>query len=367
VSSSMRAAVYHGRHDIRIEERPVPRPAAGELLLRVGAVGVCGSDVGEWAHGPIQHPVNEPHPATGHRGPVIPGHEFSGTVVDVGEGVDPAWLGRAVASCGASACGACDACRDGASNRCARYSGVGLHRDGALAEYVATPVASCVAVDDLGLSLDEAALCQPMAIALHCVSRAGDVAGRTVVVVGVGGIGAFLVIALVESGAHVLAVDVDEARLALAGELGAHRRLHVAGDRADAERVLAALDGERAPVVMEVSGTAGGLATALAVAPTGGRIVAVGIQGAPRSLDLARLTVREQSIIGTNALVRETDFPRAVEVVARRRGTWAAIAPRVLPLDELVEGALRPMSEGRAPAIKTLIDPAATASRPLRG
>lgn len=363
---TMTAAVFHGRGDIRIEQRERPRPRPGELLLRVGTVGVCGTDVGEWAHGPIQHPVSSRHGSSGHLGPVIPGHEFSGTVVGVGEGVDPAWIGRRVASCGADACGACSSCLRGESNRCSRYVGVGLHRDGALAGFVTTPVASCVRVDDLGLGLDEAALCQPMAIALHCVSRAGSVEGELVVVLGVGGIGEFLVVALVESGAEVVAVDVDAGRLDLARELGAHRVLQVAGDDSDAEVVRAELDDDgRRPIVLEVSGTAGGLRTALAVAPVGGRIVAVGIQGAPRSIDLGALTVKEQSLIGTNALVREVDFPRAVEIVARRSGTWGSIAPRVLPLAELVDGALRPMSEGRAPAIKTLIDPWIDQARPM--
>src|SRR5690606_2040630 len=103
------------------------------------------------------------------------------------------------------------------------------------------------------------------------------------------------------------------------------------------------------------------------ISPPGTRVVAVGIQARPVELDLAALTVRELTIIGTNALVRETDFPHAVELVARRAGRWDLVAPWVLPLSELVEGALRPMSEGKARAVKTLIDPWATERRPIRG
>lgn len=362
----MVAAVYRGRRDITIERRAIPEPGPGELLVRVGTVGVCGTDVGEWAHGPLQHPVSRRHSASGHLGPVVPGHEFSGTVVGVGEGEDASWIGRRVASCGAAACGECEPCQRGASNRCAQYVGVGLHRDGALAGYVATPAASCVAIDELGLGLDEAALCQPMAIALHCVARAGSVDGELVVVLGTGGIGEFLVVALVEAGAEVVAVDVDRERLEIAGQLGAHRLVRVEGGERDAESLrVDVADHAQISVVFEVSGTAGGLQTALDISPVGARIVAVGIQGAPRTLDMAALTVREQSIIGTNALVRELDFPRAVELVARRSGSWGRVAPQVLPLSELVDGALRPMSEGRAPAIKTLIDPWIEVRRPL--
>jgi (R,R)-butanediol dehydrogenase/meso-butanediol dehydrogenase/diacetyl reductase len=110
---------------------------------------------------------------------------------------------------------------------------VGLHRHGALAEYVVTPPENCLSVADTGLTLDEAALCQPMSIAVHNVSRAGDVSGQVVVVLGVGGIGTFLVYALAETGAQVLAADVDPERLELAAELGAQRTVLVTGSPAD--------------------------------------------------------------------------------------------------------------------------------------
>ncbi len=362
----MKAAVYHGRHDVRIEERPQPVAGPGELLLSVGTVGVCGSDSGEWAYGPHQYPFDKPHPATGHLGAIIPGHEFSGTVVAVGDDVDAQWIGRQVASCGSVACGACAACRRGESNMCAVYAGVGLHRDGALAEYVATPVESCVSIDGLGISLDEAALCQPMAIAVHCVRRAGDVAGQTVLVQGVGGIGAFLTYVLAQAGADVVASDVDEERLQIAAELGAARAVLVGGSPADTETLVGALGGRELRVIFEVSGTAGGMRTALEIAPKGARIVVVGMQKGPIDIDLRPVTLFERTLIGTNAQIREVDFPKAVELIARRPGGWRRIAPRVIPLEDLVESALRPMSEGRAPAIKILIDPRANVERELK-
>jgi (R,R)-butanediol dehydrogenase/meso-butanediol dehydrogenase/diacetyl reductase len=364
--STMRAAVYHGNRDIRFEDVPVPRPGPGELLLEVGTAGVCGSDVGEWAHGPQQHWFDAPHPATGHQGAIIPGHEFSGTVVEVGEGVDPAWLGTPVASCGSVACGRCDACLRGQSNQCRLYAGVGLHRHGALAEYVVTPPENCLSVAGTGLTLDEAALCQPMSIAVHNVSRAGGVEGQVVVVLGVGGIGTFLVYALAETGARVVAADVDPTRLELAAELGAERTVLVAGTSHDPASIREALDDDELRVVFEVSGSPGGVATALELAPRGCRIVLVGIQKAPVEIDLGTVTMEEKILIGTNALVREVDFPRAVELVARRAGQWGLIAPRVVPLESYVDEALRPMSEGRPKAIKTLVDPRGTEVRPLR-
>ncbi|HWL02034.1 MAG TPA: alcohol dehydrogenase catalytic domain-containing protein, partial [Microbacteriaceae bacterium] len=190
--TTMTAAMYHGRGDIRIEQAPVPSALPGELLLRVGTVGVCGTDAGEWDHGPVQIPLEHPHAASGWQGPMAIGHEFSGTVIAVGEGVDPDWVGRQVASCGAAPCGECAACTRGESNLCRRYASVGLHRPGALAGFVSTPVGSCVSIEGLGMSLDEAALAQPMGIAVHNVRRAGDVDGQLVLLLGAGAIGAFL-------------------------------------------------------------------------------------------------------------------------------------------------------------------------------
>jgi (R,R)-butanediol dehydrogenase/meso-butanediol dehydrogenase/diacetyl reductase len=362
----MRAAVYHGREDIRFEDVAVPSPGPGELLLEVGTVGVCGSDVGEWARGPHQHWFDAPHPATGHQGPVIPGHEFSGTVVGVGAGVDESWLGAAVASCGSVACGECAACLRGQSNHCRMYAGVGLHRHGALAAYVVTPVENCLSIAGTGLSLDEAALCQPMSIAVHNVSRAGDVEGQVVVVLGVGGIGTFLVYALAQSGARVVAADVDPTRLELAVELGAERTVLASGTEDDADTVRREVGDDELRVVFEVSGSRSGALTALSLAPRGCRIVLVGIQAAPVEVDLAAVTAEEKVLIGTNALVREVDFPRAVDLVARRAGRWDLIAPRVVPLETYVEEALRPMSQGRPKAIKTLVDPRADSVRSLR-
>ncbi|MET4781358.1 zinc-binding dehydrogenase [Glaciihabitans sp. UYNi722] len=360
---TMLAAVYYDREDIRIETVSVPSPGPGELLLRTGTVGVCGSDAGEFTHGPSTHPVKVMNPFTHHLGPIIPGHEFSGTVVDIGKGVDQGWIGAMVASCGSVCCGVCAACRRGESNLCVTYNGVGLQRNGALAGYVTTPAAASVDVKPFGLSLDEAALCQPMAIAVHNVRRAGNVDGQTVLLIGAGGIGAFLVYVLKQLGALVVAVDRDAQRLTVASELGAD--ITVLVDGRDDEKTIRNTAGDvEFRVIIEATGSASALTTAFDIAPKGARIVAVGLQHTPTSLDLARFTLTEKTLIGTNAMVRETDFPFAVELVSRRRGGWGLIAPTVLPLQDLVDGAIRPMVEGRAIVIKALIDPWTLDQRP---
>lgn len=354
-SATMRAAVLHGKGDIRFEDVPVAHALPGEILLEVSTVGVCGTDAGEWAYGPKLFPVEAKHPITGHVGPMVIGHEFAGTVVEVGEGVDPSWLGKLVASCGSLPCGECEECTTGRSNLCRQYAAVGLHRDGALTKYVSAHPASCVDVGALGLGPEEAALVQPMAIAVHSMRRARLKAGDVAIVQGVGGIGAFLIHALVDAGAHVVAVDLSEERLEIATELGAH--LTILAGTPDSRDQIAAQFEKSIPVFFEVTGSDPGLQLAIDLVPMGTEIIMVGIHKAPRTVDLARVTVRELSLIGTNAMVRETDFPEAARLVAERRGQWGRIAPEPLPLEDLVEGALRPMSEGKPPAIKTLIRP----------
>lgn len=354
-AETMTAAVFHGRHDLRFEKVLVPQPAPGEVLLAVTAVGVCGTDAAEWDRGPKLLPLEDRHPVTGHRGPLVIGHEFAGHVAAVGEGVDDAWLGRLVASCGAGPCGNCRECTTGRSNVCRRYWAVGLHRDGALAPFVAAPVASCVDVGTRGIGEAEAALVQPMAIAVHAVRRSGAGLGDIAVVQGVGGVGAFLIHALVSAGVDVVAVDVVPDRLDVARALGA--RELIVGGRPETADDLARSWGDSIPVFFEASGSPRGIALAIEVVPMGTTIVQVGIAKAPLELDLARVTVRELSLVGTNAMVRETDLEAAADLVAARAGAWDLVAPAPIPADRIVEDALRPIAEGRPPAIKTLVRP----------
>ena len=355
IPATMRAAVLHGRRDLRVEEVPTPSPGPGELLLEVTAVGVCGTDAAEWGNGPKLLPIEVRHPVTGHLGPLTMGHEFAGRVVAVGDGVDPAWIGRLAASCGAGPCGECVLCRSGRSNVCRRYAAVGLHRDGALARYVTAPAASCVDAGALGIDEHEAALVQPMSIAVHAARRSGVRSGDVAVVQGVGGIGAFLIHVLVDLGARVVAVDLDPGRLRLAAELGA--ALTVVGATATTADELVAAWGEELPVFFEVTGSQRGLDLAIEIVPMGTTIVAVGIAKAPAPVDLGRVTVREITLVGTNAMVRETDLDDAARLVAARAGRWDVVAPAPLPFERLVDGALAPIADGRPPAVKSLVLP----------
>ena len=147
----MRALRYHGRRDMRLEKVPDPVAGPGELLLRVSVSGVCGTDATEYTSGPhLFWPHDRPHPASGHRGPVIPGHELVGVVEAMGTGVTGFAIGEALASGAGVWCGTCAACRAGRTNGCERYWTVGLQRDGGLAELAAVPARTCAAIAPYG-------------------------------------------------------------------------------------------------------------------------------------------------------------------------------------------------------------------------
>jgi len=177
----MRAAVFHGPHDVRIESVADPAaPAAGEVVLEVLRAAICGTDASEWDHGPILC-----------RPGVVLGHEFVGRVVECGDHTTFDVGDRVVSGAGIS-CGHCRWCLGHRTNLCAEYRTLGLQVNGGLAEYVTSPAAICrpvpVSCDD-----DAAAMAQPVAVALHALSRVGLAADESVAVIGTGGIGSFVV------------------------------------------------------------------------------------------------------------------------------------------------------------------------------
>lgn len=332
----MRAAVYRGPGDIRVESAPEPDdPGAGEVVIRVGRAAICGTDSSEWAHGPLLA-----------RPPVILGHEFVGDVVATGRDVPTLAVGDRVVSGSGISCGQCDWCRAGRTNLCADYRTIGLHVNGGLAEYVGSPAGICLAVPD-EVSDDAAAIAQPLAVALHAVRRSGLHAGQSCAVIGVGGIGAFIVAAATAVGAApLIALDIDEARLRTARELGAAMTIDARARQLD-QAILEATGGEGADVVIEASGTAGAPAAATTAVKRGGRVLIVGLQAAPRELDLLLLAVREVELTTTVAHVCDVDLPEALQLL-ERSNLASVVTDRVIALEDIVSDGIEPLAAGRA-------------------
>jgi (R,R)-butanediol dehydrogenase/meso-butanediol dehydrogenase/diacetyl reductase len=360
----LRAAVYHGPRDVRFEEVPDPVAAPGDLLIDVATVGICGTDVADFVNEPHFFPTSKRHPHSGHLGPTIPGHEFSGVVAEVGAGVEGFAVGDLVASGAGVSCGVCLPCRRGATNMCDNYWTVGLHANGAMAEKVAVPASCCLNVSNHEIASDIAALAQPMSIAVHAARRGRMSPDDLVLIVGVGGIGSFLTYCLAAQGAEVMALDLDPGRLEMAIELGASTTVDAA-EAAGLVDHLASI-GKRPTLVFECTANPEALDSAARVVADNGKVVVVGHQPHPFDFDFKVLTFGEKELIGTMAHAFNADFADAVELLTRSPDVWAHLAPTVHPLEALMTAGLIPMAEHRQSQVKTLFDPSLREPRPLR-
>jgi (R,R)-butanediol dehydrogenase/meso-butanediol dehydrogenase/diacetyl reductase len=348
----MKAAVYYGAHDVRIEERPVPQRGDGEVLLRVLRSGMCGTDATEWRSGPHLFATREtPHPVTGHTGPMIFGHEFIGEVVETGPGSFFA-VGDRVASGAGVWCGECPRCLEGRTNLCWNYRTLGLNVDGGMAEFVAAPEKMLAPIPD-GLSLDAAGLSQPLAVGLHAARRSGVADGDRVVLIGAGAIGTFVLAGVLSlADAEVTVVDFAGARLDRAARLGATRIIPTSA--AIVADVLAAVDPRGADVVIEASGAPGQLANAIRMVRSGGTILQVGLPASPPEVDVHSLVIREITLRTTNAHVFAQDLAPALELLASSE-LASELLDSVHPLEDIGE-LLELLATGKLEG-KVLFDP----------
>ena len=226
----MLAVRWHARGDVRVEAVPPPAPPGpGDVQLQVSWCGICGTDLEEWISGPVFIPVAAPHPVTGRRAPLVLGHEFAGVVVAVGDGVAGPRPGQRVAVDTIVSCGSCRWCRHGEVTRCPALGALGLHGDGGLAQLCNAPARMCLPVPDT-VADDEAALAEPLAVAVRALRRGGLGPGERVAVVGAGAVGLMAVQAAAALGAdrvagrRVPAQHVDGLTAALAGSLAGRGR-----------------------------------------------------------------------------------------------------------------------------------------------
>jgi len=345
----MRAAVLYAPHDLRVEDRPEPECRPGEVIIEVTYNGLCGTDATEYTKGPLMVPLEVPHSGSGHVGPTILGHEFIGVVVDAAPDVRT-WAGRRVASGAGVSCRACDWCRRGRTNLCARYYTLGLSTHGGLAQFVAAPASTLRPIPEDCADID-AALAQPLAVGLHAVSRAGVRPGDSVVILGAGAIGSFVLAGLAGHDGPVIAIDIDKDRLDAARALGAtDTRLIEAGASPDD---LRALFPDGVGVVIESSGVPGSAQRAIALAARGGTVLLVGLTKQPQPVDLADLVLREVDVRTTVAHVCDADLPVALDLLARRPLS-PIVLDGVVPLGDVLD-AFNRLAAGAARG-KILVD-----------
>ena len=340
----MKAVVIHGAGDLRVEERESRATARGEVRVRLSAGGVCGSDLHYYNHGGFG--------SVRLREPMILGHEVSGHVAEVGEGVEGLEPGDLVAVSPSRPCGTCRFCGEGLRNQCLnmRFYGSAMpfpHVQGAFSEELIADASQCVRAD--GLSAAEAAMAEPLSVGLHATRRAGELLGKRVLVTGCGPIGVLAIVAARRAGAaEIVATDLVPNALKHAEAAGADRTVDVA-ETPDALDAYTA-DKGWFDVLYECTGTARALSGGIAAMRPRGVVMQLGL-GGDMTVPMMQVTVKELDLRGSFRFHEE--FATAVALMQSGLVDVKPVITHSIPLEEA--GLAFRIANDRSRSMKTQI------------
>jgi len=325
----MKALLLYADHNIQIEEIDKPSPGPGEVLLKVEAVGICGSDVHFFKEGHIG--------SMRFKGPHVLGHEFAGTVVELGPGVEGLEVGDHVAANPMISCGVCEPCREGKPNLCLNPRFVGTPPwPGAMQEYFVHPASYCVKLP-ANVSPIAGALLEPLAVAIHSVDLAELKPAHTAAVIGCGPIGLLLLQLSRLSGAtDVYAAEISPMRLEAATRFGATVVFN-AREVDVVEETLKATGGRGVDVSFEAAGVRGSLEQGVEITRPGGKIIVLGTPGHPVSAEPIHLRHKELTLIWARRYLYR-DYSRALTLVAEGIVNIERLVTHRFSLENAVEG-----------------------------
>jgi L-idonate 5-dehydrogenase len=340
----MRAIVIHSAKDLRIEEREISEPLSGQVKIRVAAGGICGSDLHYYNNGGFG--------AVRLKEPMIPGHEFSGYVDALGDGVSGLTIGELIVVSPSRPCGDCQYCDEGLRNHCLnmRFYGSAMpypHIQGAFQEELIVDASQCVRAE--GLSPGEAAMAEPFSVALHATRRAGELLGKRVLITGSGPIGALAIVAARRAGAaEIVVTDLMSNALKYAEIAGADRVINMADNPDGLEPYCA--DKGSFDVLYECTGSPQALAGGIAAMRPRGVIMQLGL-GGDMSVPMMQITAKELDIRGSFRFHEE--FPIAVQLMQSGLVDVKPLITHSFSIDE-AEQAFQ-LASDRTQAMKTQI------------
>lgn len=353
---TMRAAVWHGRHDIRVQDVPLPGdPPPGWVQIHVQWCGICGSDLHEYVAGPVFIPVDAPHPLTGIQGQCILGHEFCGEIAALGEGVEGYAIGDPVAADACQHCGDCYYCNNGLYNICERLAFTGLMNNGAFAQWVNVPANLLYRLPE-GFPKEAGALIEPLAVGMHAVKKAGDLRGQTVVVVGAGTIGLCTILCAKAAGAErVIALEMSTARKQKAHEVGADYVLD--GNECNViEEVQKLSKGLGADVSFECIGNKHTAKLAIDVIRKAGKAVMVGIFEEPSAFNFFDLVATEKQVLGS--LAYNGEFADVIACIAEGSIDVRPLITGRIGLEDIVNQGFEELVNNKEHNVKIIVSPA---------
>ncbi|MFD0589473.1 2,3-butanediol dehydrogenase [Paenibacillus sp. GCM10027627] len=342
----MKAAVWYGKHDIRVEDREEPAIQPGKIKIRVAWTGICGSDLHAYHGAPVVQ-VGEPHPVTGEMAPLTLGHEFAGVIHEVGEGVDGFSIGDRVTIEPAIRCGQCTSCLKGMPNLCDHMGFVGLHSNGGFTEYALVDPYMVHKLPD-NITLEEAAVIEPTAVAFHAVKLSQMRVGSTVAVFGVGPIGLLTILCAKAAGAsRIYAVDVSKERLQKALEIGATSVINAATEEHFVEKIKAETGGG-VHIAFECAGAEATVNNALASIAKTGQVVIESIIPQPIKVDVLQLTLKEASLTAT--IGYRNVYKEVIAMMASGQLDVKSIITKKIALDDIVEEGFNTLTNDKSQA-----------------
>lgn len=327
---------------IEFREVPTPEPAPGEALIKIMKIGVCGSDI---------HVYHGEHPFTSY--PITQGHEVSGLVEKLGEGVTGLTVGQKVTIQPQVVCGECYPCRHGKYNLCEKLKVMGFQTTGVASHYFAVDAKKVTPLpEDMGL--DEGAMIEPLAVAVHAVRRAGDVTGQDICVLGAGPIGILVAQAAKGMGARrVMVTDVSSLRLDKAKECGADFCINTK-EKDFGEALTECFGPDKADVIYDCAGNNITMGQAIAHARKGSTIILVAVFAGMATVDLAVLNDHELDL-NTSMMYRTEDYDTAIELVNQGKVQLTPLISKHFAFKDYLE-AYKYIDENRESTMKVIIN-----------
>lgn len=326
LSQKMLAAVLHRREELNLEEVAIPEITADEVLIKVKKCGICGTD---------------PHIFKGHFPaplPLILGHEFSGEVVKIGEQVQSIKVGSKVTADINISCGKCYFCRVGQKLLCSSIKQIGVHVNGAFAEYVKVPHGNVYTLPD-GMDWEKAAYIEPLACAIHGLERAKITMGSSVAIIGAGPMGLALAkLAKLNGAGQVILTELNQSRIQKAKAIGIDNVIN-AGQENTIEAIKDLTDGRGADFVFEAVGSAHTYRQAFEMVRRGGTLIAYGAAPSDAVIDIKPFDIfsKELTIVGSYAGSYGT-WQQAIELIKNEQFNPHDIITKTISLKQIVEG-----------------------------
>ncbi|WP_461183390.1 zinc-binding dehydrogenase [Virgibacillus kimchii] len=326
----MKAAVFYDQKDVRIEQRDVKAVKDDDVKVKVSWSGICGTDLHEYQMGPILVQTGEPNALTGEQAPLVLGHEFSGVVEEVGKDVTDVKKGDRVVVNPVVTSGQ----HAPETDRYYEFYSAGLHTDGSFAEYVVSPADKIVLISN-ELSLDKAAMVEPLSVAAQAIKEGEVKVGDTVAVFGSGPIGLFAIVAAKAAGAkEILAFDLSDERLQKAKEVGATQIVNTKDT--DAVSYIKEKYPEGVDASFEVAGVKPTFDAAIASTKPKGNVVVIAIHA--RDFEFNPITLMTSGVKLSSSLGYEHEtFKKSIDILLDDKVNVDPIMTKKIKLDDLVE------------------------------